>query len=221
MLHNNPLTSLLKKALASGNKTREDLVTYLGFTNRNKGFLRVDAFLASPQANQDWLNKVAAFLNIPEDEVEQAREETCDLINRQQMEDTKRQEHAARKAFHPYLSIRHQNSRPSSITIACFVGVHNFKTLHLPDRHENLCREDAVEQAGTIAAAHYREKRGECPMFGKITGYVYQFSYDRGLLMNTAGTVIGTTGQKKNADQGYISVGKKKICRGLLRYDGN
>jgi len=39
--------------------------------------------------------------------------------------------------------------------------------------------------------------------------------------MNTSGTVIGTTGQKKNADQGCITVGKKKICRGLLRYDAN
>jgi hypothetical protein len=112
--------------------------------------------------------------------------------------------------FHPYIYVEHSLRRPTSITGAAFTGA-PWRFLKIP---ESVLRRNENAQSGWVSwrvRKHFRENNGECLLFGSITGYRWQRTRDRSVLLDTRGRIIGVKQESFAPPSGSITVGNKTV----------
>jgi hypothetical protein len=73
---------------------------------------------------------------------------------------------------------------------------------------------DVDGQSGWVSwrvRTHFRENYGECLLFGRITGYRWQCTRDRSVLLDTRGRIIGAKHESFAPPSGSITVGNKAV----------
>ena len=85
---------------------------------------------------------------------------------------------------------------------------------NLPDDWDSVY--DEMSYIKRLAMSHFAENRGECPLFGKITGYVYVQSYDRYLRLDIYGELRERIYEHFNIPfRPSLKIGGKSVALGV------
>lgn len=169
-----------------------DLAQKAGWKNVNKFCRRLKSLYHSDKINEDFLFKVAHSIQADPLEIKNALHcHKQEYAIRRFVNKTERMLRE-RENFKPFIELITSPSVPSQITYACLTGG---KTKFLsPPKH--ILQEPLTLRVSLIKKwipEHYRKSKGICPFFGKIIEYRYQFSFDRGMLINVQGQSIQFT----------------------------
>ena len=117
--------------------------------------------------------------------------------------------------FLPYINVLHSKEIPQPIFAAVLTGA-PWRWLRLPD--EVLRRNDEA-QLGYVkwrCQFHYRETRGLCYCFGRITGFEFVKAPNEIVALDTRGRVIGKTEKESPSGHGSLTIGNKTVPGSIL-----
>jgi hypothetical protein len=176
--------------------SRTDLVRRLGFASLQNGHARLTALLMAGSAPPAVTANLAEAL-----EVEQSLIDAVLLATEQQRHDEARArildwEREYRCSFRPHLQIQTERKIPSPIFVAALIGTARLRIISLADDALSADVETRDRAVKAVIVAHYRERAGRVPAFGRITEYVLvtQCGYNRvdfGLPFNLSGDPAG------------------------------
>lgn len=112
--------------------------------------------------------------------------------------------------FVPYINVLHSDRVASPIFAAVFTGA-PWRWLSFPD--EVLHRSDEA-QLGYVrwrCQHHFQETKGQCYLFGRITGFEWIKAPDKIIVLETRGWVVGTAEQESPSGHGSLRIGNKTI----------
>lgn len=75
--------------------------------------------------------------------------------------------------WQPEIYVQSESRRPSSISVAAFAGA-GWRYIHVPERVLAKTLKEQFDWVGWCIQDHYQKSKGECFLFGKITGYAYR-----------------------------------------------
>ncbi len=177
-----PLARLINPRLSSLGFSRVELMHKLGYANTDRGLRRFDDFLATGRITTHLLKGLPDVLGLDTVDVEAASATT-----RQQIADA--EEAAARERFRPHILVL--TEFPPGIHFPAFAQMFTWgqKLISLPDEFACLSSTLQVKQAARIVRRHFHETGGEFTVWGTITGYRLQCTFDHAVVLETDGTI--------------------------------
>ena len=215
----NPVADLIKKAIKEKNVKRSELATAVGYKNVTKGLRRIDALMRRGGGNRKLLGRIVAILEIDQRAMDAALVVVKNARKAEWTAMKAREEEYARQTFRPHVSIRHACSRPRSIAAVGWTGSRPYKYIEVPPEVTVRFLREQIEAVSAIVRNHYESKKGECYMFGKITGYVYRYDFDHGIEFSVDGKVTNLHLHHKGGKwtpQAKLSFKGKEIKGGML-----
>ena len=205
----NPLARLINARLSTLGISRPDLMHRLGYSNQVRGLRRFDDFLATGQITTHLLKGLPDVLGLDTVDVEAEAATT-----RQEIAD--KEEAIARERFHPHILVL--TELPPGIHLPAFAQMftRGQKVVGLPDEFVRLPSTLQVRQAARIVRRHFREHRGMLGVWGTITGYRLQLTYDHAVLLNVDGTVREGFHRRPEPPAPELRIGGKRIPVGMF-----
>jgi len=192
------ITDLIERQMETLGITRNELLLRMGYKKLSKGLERLDDCLRHGRCyNQLFRLQLTKALAVPEDEVNEAFRQTEEQL-------ALMREAKERESFRPYIYVQSSEHRPSFITGAALMGM-RMKYLPVPDAITKLLLEAQLPRIQKMIRAHQKETRGECLLFGKITGYVYRWTFEESVSFATDGAVTNRENGRYQED-GHASV---------------
>ena len=112
--------------------------------------------------------------------------------------------------FIPDLYVLTEYRRPSFITGAAVMGVRQ-KRVALPEGIDGLPLSERYRGVGEIIRRHYATSHGECPLFGRITGYAYRLTTDTATMFTVEGQVQAECIAFREAGVAVARIGRHSI----------
>ena len=206
----NPLARLINTRMAEVGISRVDLMKRLGYANPSRGLRRFDDFLTTGRITTHLLKNLPEVLGMDAAEVEAEAATT-----RQQIANA--EETAARERFRPYILVL--TELPPGIRFPAFAQMFAWgqKVVGLPGEFDQLSSSQQVKQAARIVRHHFGENGGElCAVWGTITGYRLQRTYDHAVILNTDGTIQEGFDRTREPPAPGILIGGKKVPMGMF-----
>lgn len=210
----NPLARLINARLSTLGISRPDLMHRLGYANQVRGLRRFDDFLATGQITTHLLNGLPDVLGLDAAEVEAEA-----ATRRQQIADA--EEAIARERFHPHILVL--TELPPGIHFPAFAQMFTWgqKVVGLPEEFSRISSAQQVNQAARIVRRHFGENGGElCAVWGTITGYRLQCSFDPAVVLNTDGTMREGFNRDPKPPAPKIRIKGKRVPVGMFGEGG-
>ena len=118
--------------------------------------------------------------------------------------------------FIPYIRVLHSLKVPQPIFAAILTGA-NWRWLHLPDEVLRRTEEAQLGYVRWRCQHHFREVKGLCYCFGRITGFEFVKAPDEIVVLDTRGRVIGKTEQESPSGHGSLRIRNKTIPGAILK----
>lgn len=204
-----PLAELVGDRMAELKISRVELMKRLGYANPSKGLRRFDEFMATGQSTSHLLKTLPELLGLANIDVEDAA-----AITRQQIADT--EEAAAREQFRPHILVL--ASWPDGKRFPFFIQAFAYgqKVLHMADGFDKLSSARQVRQVARIVRQHFRENGGKLGVWGTITGYRLQITYDHSVVLNTDGTIREGFNRDQEPPPPMLTIKGKRIPVGVF-----
>ena len=90
------------------------------------------------------------------------------------------------------------------------------KVIGLPDEYSGLSSTQQVNQAARIVRRYFGETRGQLGIWGTITGYRLQRTYDHAVMLNTDGNVREGFNRDAEPQPPELRIGGKQLPVGLF-----
>ena len=200
------LAKLINTRMVDLGISRTELVERMVFANLAKGLRRLDCYLATGENGSHLLYGLPKVLSLSTDQIETAAAET-----RQQ--NAEADEEAARDRFRPHILALTQGVRYPFFVQS--VAWHQ-KVMPLPKEIAPLSSSKQVRQVAGIIRQHFREHEGMLGVWGKITGYRLQRTYDHAVLLNVDGTVRDGFIRNTAPPPPVLQVSGKQVPDGLF-----
>ncbi len=155
----------------------------LGYRNTAKALRRIDGFLNGTDNEQDLLERIAGVLRIDSKYLMQRVSED---IERHQLEEYNAMLVKAQAEFRPHIFVQTERNVPSPIFVAVITGSPYMRFILVESG------DMTNEQIGEVIRRHYASCRGSIITFGRITGYRYQKSFDKGAMFDIEGNFLKT-----------------------------
>jgi hypothetical protein len=196
-----PIGRLIHARMQELRLRRGQVAARLGYENISKGARRLEQVSCGDLAGKEaLLAKLPRALNLPEDVVAAAVEETRSQIEREIQAEFERQEARWRARFRPHALISTERSVPSPIFMAIFIGPETLKrvnfdaSLPVAAIHEHV--QDEIRRR--------QERTGQITCFGKATGYVLNWTPDRAERFDLAGNLIEVMDRAQRLGEGVF-----------------
>ncbi len=212
------ISRLITEVISTSKERKREAVIKLGYRNLNKGYRRLNTLIETGECPMPLRNKLPKALNIEKELIDQAFMRTAQEKAKEAELARQKREEYERRVFKPHLWIQHEIERPTGIKFWCIVfgGIDMLKVVKLPEYINDL---SWITQQRIVRARikkHLRESKGECSVFGKVTGYVYQQTYDDSIEFSVDGKLLGKKYPKPQKPEIVVEAGNKKIKDGVL-----
>jgi len=204
-----PLAKLVNDRLSELGISLTDLVQRVGFANQAKGLRRFDEFMATGQVTTHLLKGLPDLLGLDAAQVEGAAAAT-----RQQIAD--REEATARERFHPHILVLAKREDGNHIPAFMQAWFWGNKVMGLPDGFDSWASSKQVGEAARIVCRHFVESGGEQDIWGTITGYRLQRTFDHAVVLNTDGTIREGFNRDGEPPATILTIKGKRIPVGLF-----
>ncbi|WP_373506393.1 hypothetical protein [Thiocapsa sp.] len=192
-----PLPELIARRSRELGLTRPQLVLRMGYANVTKGLRRLAAIEQGDLRHSGQFHgPLAAALEIPPEEVEDAFAATRAALDAEQ-------EAAYRDAFRPHAVILTERSIPSPLFVAAFMGVERLLRIRLDT--------DAAPDTFSRQARERLPPDGGVPAFGRIIGYVVNYSPDEAVQYDLEGHEVARFGRAIRLGQTTVRVGGRTV----------
>ena len=204
-----PLARLINARLSTLEISRVELIHKLGYANTDMGLRRFDDFLGTGRITTHLLKGLPAVLGLDTVNVEAASATT-----RQQIAD--REDAAARERFRPHIIVlaKREDDKRIPFFVQAFIWGH--KVLGLPDEFGDFSSFQQMKQATRIVRGHFHESGGELGIWGTITGYRFQRTFDHAVLLNTDGTIRDGFNRDKEPPAPELRIKGKRVPVGIF-----
>ena len=172
-----PISSLISEHLKISNLSKINFIKKLGYKNTNKGLRHLSAWLNNAAGSKSFLKAFANKFNIPDTELQKALSATRDTLFKEQIEQS-------RINFAPYIYAETELKVPSQITISILAGYPE-KTIPFPAEAQKEDLKEQIVTAVIMIDEHYQRNKGNCPFFGKITGYRFVYAFEESVRIST------------------------------------
>jgi hypothetical protein len=213
MYANLPVGRYIQQKIEASGIKKVEVVRRCGWSNVGGGLRRIDKLIRDSAPDMDLLKKLVAVLGIDKDELNRQMRLTNTI---REMEDAK-VEREARKNWTPFLYVQAELTCPTAITFCALFGGDQSRYAEVPTPVTLLPYEEQIAEVGNLLREHYALRTGRTFFFGKIIGYLYQYTYDYGVELSIAGEVIGERTTPFNPPMTTLRIGNKIVPGGLLR----
>jgi len=166
------LSQVISNAMKRKKMDRITLITKMGYRNQNKGLRRLDSMLSKGEFQELFLKECAMVLALNFDEVFSAVN-ADDKVRRDKVEQLQRAH------FKPYIYLKTEQTRPSSITMFALTGgTMKHKAFYVPENLWLASEDNSFSLIGELIREHFNDSDGIVAFFGKISGYLYCPTYD-------------------------------------------
>ena len=178
-----PISQFLSELMDDYNFTPIELVNALGYRdNADKGLRRLNLWLETGSGHDRILKEISTVYPAHADRLEEAVAATKAEAEAEWLERCKAEE----GRFRPYLHADGEKTVPSGITIFGISGGHAaWTTIQIQKAILVLPLEEQLAAVPELMAEYRRRFNGDCPFFGKLTGFkfvrlldYYQFDKD-------------------------------------------
>lgn len=191
-----PLPELIARRSRELDLMRTQLVLRMGYANVTKGLRRLAAIEHGDLRHSGQFHgALAAALEIPPEAVEDAFAATRAALDAEK-------EAAYRDAFRPHAVILTERSIPSPIFVAAFMGVERLLRIRLDT--------DAAPAAFSQQARELLPEDG-VPAFGRIIGYVVNYSPDEAVQFDLEGREVARFGRAIRLGQTTVRIGGRTV----------
>ncbi len=204
-----PLARLINPRLSTLGFSRVELMHKLGYANTDRGLRRFDDFLATGRITTHLLKNLPDVLGLDTLNVEDAAATT-----RQQIADA--EEAAARERFRPHIIVLANRQDGKHIPVFVKAWIWRNRVIGLPDDFGGLSSSQQMKQATRIVRGHYHEHGGELGIWGRITGYRLQRTFDHAVILNTDGTISDGFNRDGEVLAPEIRIKGKRIPMGIF-----
>ena len=211
------ITLLIEQVLKNRNWRKKDLLLGMGYKNLGRGMRRLDACLSKGDcSNREFMSRLRLALDISPAVLEETTEQT-----RRQVEENNRQrriqeELDRRLSFRPYVFVKTEQERPSSITAAAVIGP-RLKHLQLNETVLIRSRREQIAQVAEIIRQHFTDNFGRCLLYGSIVGYTFRIGYDETIEYDPAGMILREqSGCYREHGETYLLVKHTPVKSGLF-----
>jgi hypothetical protein len=161
---------------------RGDLPNLLGYTNQSKCLRNIDKLFGGDYNQPDLLRRIGES-RLGGRPFEVVMKKQVEMWEMERQEKQRMKELKDRLSFVPHLHFIHERSVPSPIHVVCWVGVHHFKRLDLPQHILNvtdeLTRLNVVEEfISDYLRNPYPDHRLTSGPFGKVVQILYRVEYE-------------------------------------------
>jgi hypothetical protein len=182
----------------------------LGYTNRNKCLRNVDSLIDGKYYQPELIRRISesAIGGIPFDTV--MKQQMAEWLSERQ-EKQRVKELKERLSFVPHLHFIHERNVPSPIHVVCWVGVHHFKRLDLPQHilnvKDELTRLNVVEEFIGDYLRCPPDNRLVCGPFGVVVQILFRDDYHHSYVYDaTSGAFIDSVFGIPLMDSGKLTV---------------
>ena len=189
---------------------RRDLPSLLGYTNRNKCLRNVDSLIDGKCYQPNLVRRISesAIGGIPFDTV--MKQQMAKWLSERQ-EKQRVKELKERLSFVPHLHFIHERNVPSPIHVVCWVGVHHFKRLDLPQHilnvKDELTRLNVVEEFIRDYLRCPPDNRLVCGPFGVVVQILFRDDYHHSYVYDaTSGAFTDSVFGIPRMDSGKLTV---------------
>jgi hypothetical protein len=117
--------------------------------------------------------------------------------------------------FTPYIRVLHSQTVPQPIFAAVLTGA-PWRWLTIPERVLSRSEEAKLGYVKWRCQFHYREVKGLCFCFGRITGFEFVKAPNQIVVLDVRGRVVGVTEQETPSGYGSLRIGNKTIPGSIL-----
>jgi hypothetical protein len=191
--------------------TRTDLVRRFGYSDLNSGQRAFTGFLMTGVVPSFIERKLAEALEIDQEFLDAVLLATARQLHDEARSQILVREDAYRSAFRPHLQVATERRVPSPIFIAALLTTKRLRIVPLPDEAISADEDTRDRLIRATIIKHYRERRGDVPAFGAITGYalVLLAGYDGvdfGLPFNVMGDPAGAMREVRRLPEATLGV---------------
>lgn len=214
-----PISKIILQAISGSKENKLRIVNKLGYKNISKGLRRLDRLIYLGWCPESMRDRISYVLGLNPEVIEQAFKDTVTQKEEEEEESRVRREEYYRSSFQPHIWILHEFEKPplGSICIVGFIGVERWKVLKLPkdigckpwSQQFRLVRENIRE--------HQQSEDVGRGIFGKVLGYLYRNTYDKGFLFANDGALLQIFSPRLFNPDLNISVGNKTFRGDFLK----
>jgi hypothetical protein len=190
-----PVGRLILDRAKSLGLSRTDLVCRFGYRDLNSGHRALTDVLLTGFVPRFIEKKCAESLEVEQDLVNAVLVATARQLRDEAGSQMLAREDAYRAAFRPHLQVETERRIPSPIFVAALLGTARLRIVPIPDVACAASEEERDQTVKTTIIEHYRDRQGQVPAFGAITGYVLVllagYGVDFGLSFDLSGDPAG------------------------------
>ena len=204
-----PIGRIVAKRADELGINRVELVKLLGYANTDKGLRRFDKFIATGRITTHLLKGLPDVLGLDTVDVE-----TASATTRQQIAD--REEATVRERFRPHILVLAKREDGKHIPAFMQAWFWENRVIELPNDFDSWSSSKQVGQAARIVRRHFGENGGEQGIWGTITGYRLQLTFDHAVVLNTDGTIREGFNRDGELPPTMLTIKGKRIPVGLF-----
>lgn len=203
--------------------SRTDLVHRLGFKNASKGHRALTTALLHGLLSSPIRENLATALEVDPAMVAEALVATVQQHRDEAQARREADEIAYHITFEPHLRCEVERPVPFPIFAAAMFGVATLRLVPIPERiqwADEPTRDELVKEA---ILDHYRQRHGEVPTFGKITGYMLILRPGDGVDVGLAYSIDGIRLGEREVERlgtATLSVEGRQIPSSIFRQYG-
>lgn len=201
---------LLLELIKNNSERKTEIVKKLGYKNMNKGYRRLDKLIHSGECPVELRKKLAAAIGMKPEIVEEAFRVTEIQIQN----DNEKKE---RDNFCPHLYLVHEKKVPSQITLFALTGgIERWKKIKLPETISELKWDVQMKIVRESIKKHRESNEYQGVLLGKVIRYIYRPVYGEQIVISIEGKILDFNGDKIKEPASSVSIGGRKLKKGLL-----
>jgi len=186
--------------------SRRELVERLGYANLAKGCRRYEAFLAGDIEQRFLLAHLPSALSASASEFDAVLARSRKWLASRREREAEQTEEEWRRSFVPHGLFDTERTIPSPIFIAALIGPEKLKRFDFPAGANPLTYRSLMKRQ---LDRRLSENEGRMPAFGRITGFVVNYAFDRAVRFDLEGEPVGTLSRAVRLGEARLSVGRK------------
>ena len=189
-----------------------DIVRRIGYKHISKGLNRYNQFLEGDIHQPFFLRRLSEALEVSVNKIKELYHKSCYELEEQERKKEQEKERRWREAFLPHAEILTERVVASPFFVEAFTNLREkYKIIKLEDVHP-------VHYVNIVILKIHNRMRddGTLPYYGKIRGFVINFTPDRSVEYDLRGNLIKEYSHAWRPPYIYVNLGRRKLSANEL-----
>jgi hypothetical protein len=166
-----PIVQFISRLMQESGLSPTEFVHALGYKKIERGLLRLNRWLDNCDGHDFILKQIAAWSGQAE-ELQRAVEATELMKTSESKAAFLKYCKSQQESFRPYIHVEGETTRPTSITMFGMSGG-RWNLIDIDQALEDMPLAERLSALPQLMRSYLHEHDGECPFFGKVTGFRY------------------------------------------------